>query len=58
MDTIEPTKKKRGTFIYGKGEPKRRLNDEQLFNQFKLVYGKKPNQNEFRQYKLFNQGKA
>jgi hypothetical protein len=40
MDTIEPTKKKRGTFIYGKGEPKRRLNDEQLFNQFKLVYGK------------------
>jgi len=57
MDTIEPVRKKRGTFIYGHGEPKRKLTDEQLFNQFKIVYGKKPTQSELRQYKLFNQGK-
>ena len=54
---IPETKKKREAFIYGHGNPKRKLTDEQLFNQFRNVYGKKPTENELRQYKNYHQGK-
>lgn len=58
MDTIKLNFEKRGYKIIMPEVVKKRMTEEQMLSSFKRIYGKEPTIDEFRQYKLFNQGKA